>query len=353
MKSRIIILVSIILIGLTIWKLSANKEKMNEKLEQSMTVNTIIPVIIEKPELTRFENRISLYGVIVPENDVLIVSQTQGMIIRKYKKMGDKVHKGEVIVEIENEVLKKSLSVAQADYEQRYKDLQRYQSLQKQGAVAQQEVENSQMSLREVEERISNLRHQIASTTIKSPSSGIISKDFVDDGEWVTTGSEVAHIISGNELKLRAEATEADMLEISKGQQAQIHISSLKNSHISGVVDRIAPNANELHFYSIEILLKDADGRLKPGMYAVANIESSEAEVPQLTLSRKSIIGGMKNPSVFIVKDGKAYKKRVQTGYYDDKRIEIKSGVSVHDTVINSGHINLSDETPVYILNRY
>src|SRR5690606_4218579 len=132
MKSRIIILVSIILIGLTIWKLSANKEKMNEKLEQSMTVNTIIPGIIEKPELTRFENRISLYGVIVPENDVLIVSQTQGMIIRKYKKMGDKVHKGEVIVEIENEVLKKSLSVAQADYEQRYKDLQRYQSLQKQ-----------------------------------------------------------------------------------------------------------------------------------------------------------------------------------------------------------------------------
>jgi RND family efflux transporter MFP subunit len=354
MKRRIIIpvAVSIIIIALIIWKLSANKKEMEKKLEQSIIVNTTIPVLIEKPELLKLENKLSLNGSIIPGNETLILSKAQGTIIRKYKKMGDSVKKGDVIVQIENEVLKKALIIARADYEKKAKDVQRYESLQKKGAVAQQEVETSLISLRESEGRITDLQDQIARTTITAPSSGIISKDFVENGQWVTTGSEMAHIFAGNALKLQGSVTEADMLKINKGQHVKVRFSSINDENFSGVVDRIAPKANELHFYAVEIVLKSKDDRLKPGMYATALIESSITAMPTITINRKSVVGGMKSPAVFIIKKGKAYKKYITTGYYNDEKIEVTSGISLKDTVIKSGHINLTDGMAVSILKR-
>ncbi|OJW36844.1 MAG: hypothetical protein BGO54_07010 [Sphingobacteriales bacterium 46-32] len=354
MKIRIIIpvAVSIILTAFMIWKLSANKEEMEKKLKQSTVVNMTIPVIVEKPELLRLQNNLSLHGSIIPDNEILILSKAQGTITRKYKRMGDSVKKGDLIVQIENEVLKKALVSTRADYEKKANDVQRYESLQMQGAVAQQEVENGQLSLREVERRITELEDQIAHTTIVAPSSGIISKDFVEDGQWVTIGSEIAHIFSGNGLKLQVSITEADILKINKGEQVKVHLPSLNNESFSGVVYRVAPTANELHSYAVEIMLKSKDIRLKPGMYAIAFIESSKTSMPTITINRKSVVGGMKNPSVFIVKDGKAYKRSIRIGYYDNERLEVISGLALNDTVINSGQINLSDGIPVSILNR-
>lgn len=354
MKIRIIIpvVVSIILIVFVIWKLSTNKEEMEKKLEESTVVNTTIPVIIEMPKLLKLENKLLVQGSIIPDSQILILSKAQGTITKKHKKMGDYVKKGDIIVQIENEVLKKALVIAREEYEKKAKDVQRYESLKLQGAVAQQEVESGQLSLREAERRITDLQDQISHTIIIAPSSGIISKDFVEDGQWVTTGNEIAHIFSGENLKLQASISETDMLRISKGQHAKVHISSLNDGNFSGVVDRIAPKANELHFYSVEIILKSKDIRLKPGMYATALIESSKTAMPTITINRKSVVGGMKNPSVFIVKKGKAYRKSIETGYYDDKRLEVLSGISLSDTIINSGQINLTDGIPVSILNR-
>lgn len=352
MKIRIIIPVLIFFIGLVIWKLSTNKKMMEDKLEQSMIVNTTIPVITERPRFSRLNNDIILNGTIIPDKEVFILSKAEGISIHKYKKTGDRVQKGDAIIQIENTVLKKSLTIAQADYAKILKDIRRYQSLQTQGAVSQQELENSQMSLREIEKHITSLKDQIENTTIVSPSSGIISKTFVEEGQLVIAGGEVAHIISGSGLKLQVNATEEDVLNIRKNQNVKIQIPSLENESFSGIVDIISPKANNLHFYTIDIKLEGIDESLKPGMYANVKIQPLEKEAQQIIISRKAIVGGLKRPYVFIVKNGKAYKRNVQSGFYNDKEIEIKSGVSIDDVVVNSGQINLTDGMPVSILNK-
>jgi len=351
MKTRIIIplTVAVILIGFMIWKLTSNKKKMEDKLEQSMIVNTTIPVITEKPKLSILKNNVSLNGTIMPEQEVFVLSKAQGIITQKFKKTGDRVRKGEPIIQIENTILRKSLAIAQSDYENISKDVQRYKSLQKQGAVALQELERSQMSLREAEERITSLKDQIENTTILSPVSGVISRDFIEEGQLMTVEGDVAHIISRDGLKLLVSATESDIHRINKGQKIKIEVTSLEEEFY-GIVNLIAPKANDLHFYIVEILLKSNDHRLKPGIYATANFDYSTNETEQITISRKAIVGGRKNPSVFIVKDGKAYKRKVQTGFYNNEQIEIKSGISLNEIIINSGQINLTDGIPIKIL---
>lgn len=352
LRTLIITLISVLFIGLIFWKLFMNKKVMADKLEQSMIVNTTIPVITENPRFSTIYKEISLNGTIIPDKEVFILSKAHGIVIRKYHEVGGVVQKGDRIIQIENEVLKKSLLVAQDDRIKILKDIKRYQSLQKQGAVSQQELEDSQMSLGKIEEHITSIKDQIANTTIVAPSSGIISKMVVEEGQLVAIGQEIAHLISGSELKLQVNATEADVLEVTKGQTVEIQIPSLNNKIIQGRVDIISPKANDLHLYTIDIKLKDTRESLKPGMYAKVNIVPSGIKTKQIIVSRKAIVGGLKNPSVFIVEKGKAYRKNVELGIYDDENIEIKAGLSVDDIVVNSGQINLTDETSVSILNK-
>jgi multidrug efflux pump subunit AcrA (membrane-fusion protein) len=82
---------------------------------------------------------------------------------------------------------------------------------------------------------------------------------------------------------------------------------------------------------------------------AIFNIDSNNSISP--VISRKAIVGGMKAPHVFVVKEGKAYTVAVQVGISEGKSIEITDGISPDDTIVKSGQINLVDGVEVSILN--
>lgn len=356
MRAKIIIpiIFTLVLGGLMTWKLSVNKKKMAESIENSLIVNTTIPVIVEIPIVSNFNDEIVLHGTVIPENEVTILSKLQGIVTEKYKKAGQAVRKGDPIVQIENEVLKKNLQAAQANYAKIKNDVARYQSLKDNGAVAGQELESVQMSLRDAEERIIGLEDQIASSTIYSPVNGTIADDFIEQGQLVMAGGQIAQIISGKGLKLTVSATESDIVEIRKGQPVNVTVNALANESFAGKVEFIAPKANDLHFYAVDIELQGNANELKAGMYASANFEVSRDMTSPLDImiSRKAIVGSIKKPYVYILKNGKAVKKEIKPGPYDEKQVVVHSGITIQDTVINSGQINLSEGSSVSILNK-
>lgn len=356
MKSQISIAVGVIviLIGLLIGQLSANKEKMAADIEKSLVINTTVPVIIETPVKATLHNAIVLHGTITPENEIPILSKQQGIIIRKYKKTGQSVRKGEPIVQLENEISQKSLQLAQANYVKLAKDVDRYQILKKNGAVATQELESIQMSLRDMEEHISNLKNQIANSTILSPIDGIIAADYVEEGQFVMTGGQIVQIISGSGLKLSLSTAESDVLMIKKGQEVTVKVSALAGQSIKGIVELISPKANNLHYYIVDITLKENNPDLRAGMFASAELSltAKNTAADDIVISRKAIVGSIKKPYVYVVKNGIAQKREISLDSYNDKQIVVRSGITCQDTVITSGQINLSDGFPVTILNK-
>ena len=90
--------------------------------------------------------------------------------------------------------------------------------------------------------------------------------------------------------------------------------------------------------------------RLSPGMYATAIFSNGESNRNIPVISRKTIVGGLKTPHVFVVKDNKAYKIPVQVGLSDNEYIEITEGISMNDLLVKSGQINLVDDIEVSIL---
>jgi RND family efflux transporter MFP subunit len=351
MKSKIaipiIVIVSVII--LISWKLANNKQTIDKRAELSLTVNTVVPVMTEKPKYLALNEEIRVNGRIGSKNEVTVYSKAQGVVVKKYKESGDVVSQGTVIAQLENNVIQENLRLSNLDFVKAEKDVKRFQNLVSIGAVTVRELEDVEINLRRIESRIAELKDQLNNTTILSPASGIINKDYFEEGTLLSVGNSIVDIVDNKSLKMDVNVTEKEVLQLNKGKEVTITSDVYPGTTFTGRIEAISPKSNELYFYSVELTLNHP--KLQPGMFATAifNVDKNNRDTP--AISREAIVGGIKAPHVFVVRDARAYKVSVQVGISDGKYIEITDGISANDTIITSGQINLVDGTEISILN--
>jgi RND family efflux transporter, MFP subunit len=350
MKSKIItpIIITVVIVGLVIWKLVENKYALDQKAELSSEVNIVVPVMVESPKYMDLDRKFTVNGRIDAKNEVTIYSKAHAVVSKKHKKAGDTVSKGTIIAQLENSVIKGNLQLAEQDRAKAEKDVKRFQNLASIEAVTIRELEETQIALRSIESRIAELKEQLSNTTIISPTSGIIDKDYFEEGTLLTIGGDVVDIVDDKALKMYVNVTEKERLNLKKGKEVAITTDVYPGSTFAGIIDAISPKSNDLYYYLVELTLGST--QLTPGMYATAIFNIGESNQNTPVISRKTIVGGLKAPHVFVIRDNKAYKTPVQVGLSNNEYIEVIEGVSMNDILVKSGQINLVDGIEVSIV---
>lgn len=351
MKSKIVtpVILTFSIVGLITWKLVDNKQVIDKNAELTSNVNTVIPIMVEKPKFIDLSEKIIVNGRIDSENEVTIYSEAQGVVIDKYKRSGDFVSRGTVIAQLENKVIRENLRLSELDFVKAKKDVERFENLTSVGAGTVRELEDAQIAQRRIESRITDLKSQLLNTTITSPISGIINKDYFEEGTLLMVGSSVVDVVDQEALRMVVNVTGKEVLKLKVGMETTITTDVYPDSTFTGRIDAISPKSNDQFYYSVELTLNHQ--KLKPGMFATAifNIDTNNRNFP--VISREAIVGGMKDPHVFVVKEGRVYKVAVQIGISEEKYIEIINGLSLDDTIVNSGQINLIEGTEISIVN--
>jgi RND family efflux transporter MFP subunit len=236
--------------------------------------------------------------------------------------------------------------------------VERFQKLSASGAVTARELEETQITLRSVESRIAELKDQLSNTTVVSPVTGIIDRDFFEEGTLLTAGSPVADIVDDRSLKMKISLTEKEILRLRKGDRTIITTDIYPGKTFPGTVEVIAPKGNDTYSYAVELKLDDVVAGvqnfepLRSGMYATASFSTDESGEKAIVVSRKAIAGGMKDPYMFVVRNGRAYKTPVQLGQVDNDRAEVAQGISAGDEVVVSGQVNLKEGVEVSIIKQ-
>ena len=340
-------------IGLVSWKLIDNKDTMNKQATLSLEVNTVVPVTVSRTQYMDFDRSFSVSGRIHAGNEITIYSKGNGTVLKKYRKSGDIVQAGDVIAQLENGVIKENFRIAELDFAKAQKDVARHQKLTGAGAVTRRELEEAQIALRNSESRIAELKDQFANTTIVAPVAGTIERDYFEEGTLLSAGNPVADILNDTRLKMTVNVTEKELLTLKKGHHAIITTDVYPGKIFSGIIDVIGAKSNEMLNYPVELLLNDTQlKKLKAGMYATAKFNPQQGGTKTLAVSRKAIVGGVKNPSVFVVEEQRVKKVAVKTGDVNSDFVEITEGVTAGETVVISGQINLQDGTEVNVLNK-
>ncbi len=352
-KKIILIIISLIiaaLLFLTAKKLIGSKD---EYVTAPLKKATIIKII-------------EASGTINPVQTATVGAQVSGKITGVYVDFNSPVTKGQLLAEIDTSLFQASVDQQRASIENSKAQLrrleattnydklmyERYKNLLKKGYVSKAEVDqleatyladvaNIQAQKAQIKQSEASLRtaeSNLGYTKIISPVDGVIISKNVEVGETVASSFQTPELFSVaedlTEMQIEANVSEADIGNVSVGQEADYTLDGYPNETFKGHVDQVrlsSTNTSNVVTYTVVISVKNEDLKLKPGMTANVSIVVGKKENiltainPALKFTPLGKDVKYDTQGIWVLKNNKPTRVDIQTGVYDDSKTEIIS----------------------------
>jgi RND family efflux transporter MFP subunit len=202
--------------------------------------------------------------------------------------------------------------------------------------VARTNVANAQAAL-------ALARKNLSYAVIPAPIDGFVTERTADLGEYVSPQQKVVTIVKTNPLRIRIDVPEQAIPEVKLGQSVSITTSAWPDKNFAGRVARIAPNVSATsRTLTVEAEIENGSNALKPGQFATVRILQERA-APAVLIPGRAIVTEAGVSRVFVIKNGHAEQRLVQTGQTEGDLIEVKQGVAADEQVATSNLQQLTD----------
>ena len=350
MKKLIYILIAIALVFTVAYTLINNKEEMAKEAAVAEIKSDAISVQLTEPKMGKIDRSFTAQGNFAPIQSLTLQSETQGQVLKVLKRKGEKVKKGDLLLQVESNTIRAELETAKANFEKAERDLKRFENLAAGDAITKRQLEDARLGYTTSESQLIAARKRLANTSIKAPIDGEINEIYVEVGSFLGMATKLYDIVNVDVLKLKVKVSANEVLMINKGDQVKVVADVLADQDITGTVTAIAAQADKSLKYDVEVEFKNpSNNRLRAGMYGTAHFKVSEKE-DVLLIPREAIVGSIQNPSVYVVKDSIASLRNVRIGTVTQNQVEIINGLSAGEKVVQSGQINLRDGVKVTAL---
>lgn len=348
MKRLKIIFAVVIVFAITLAVLFNNKSRMQARSKNDEI--HFLPVTLLEVSKRALAEDISLTGTIAAYNDVAIVAETQGRIVNVLASVGDRVSAGSVLIQLDDELKKAAYVSAEVNYEKTKKDLERYETVYKDGSVSDAQLEGARLAFKSAEAQYITARRQFNDTKIKTPIPGIVTSRPYDVGTMVQNNSTVANVVDISRLKVKLNVAERDVFRLHAGDVAEITTDVYPGVTFAGRVATISAKADDAHTYAVEVsLTNNNEHPLKVGMFARVTV-SLKLESASLAIPRQTLVGSLKQPQVFVVDKGIARLRDIVVGSEVGEYLEVRSGLIAGEQIVWSGQNNLKDSVAVTIV---
>ena len=245
------------------------------------------------------------------------------------------------------EKLIESGDVSRASYDQQKstRDMAReqYQVAVHQAQQNYAGVANAQGAVDSAQTAVALARRSLNYTMIKAPIGGYVSERNADIGEYVSPQQKVATIVNLDPLRVRIDIPEQAIPRVHVGESVSVTVAAYTDRTFAGRIARVSPSVSATsRTLTVEAEVQNPGALLKPGQFATVRILLPQSEpavlVPQRAL--RTISGAV---YVFIIKNGHAEQRLVQSGQTESDLVEIKSGVAADEVVATSNVDQLSD----------
>jgi RND family efflux transporter MFP subunit len=197
-----------------------------------------------------------------------------------------------------------------------------------------EEVRNRQAVLAQRRSEVALARQQLEDTTLKSPIDGVVRERHAFAGEYRAAGTPVVTVVRQHPLRLQLAIPERSAANLRVGQLVRVTVEGDAEAY-RGRVARLSPAITEGNrTLAIEAEVPNEAGRLRPGMFARAEIVTDETLSIVVPQSALVVFAGVEK--LLVAKEGKVHEQRVRTGRRVGEQIEILDGVTPGDFVITT-----------------
>ena len=169
-------------------------------------------------------------------------------------------------------------------------------------------------------------------------------------GQTVQPNSVLFRITDPSPLKAHVFVPERELKRLKPGQTASVQVDAVPGKTFIARVTLVSPTIDtRTATFKTTIEIDDASGELRPGMFARVGIVF-ERKQQALQIPRVALVETDGERSVFIVQDGVARQKSVDTGLSDAGNVEIVQGLTGDEQIVVVGQSGLKDGNKVRVV---
>lgn len=290
-----------------------------------------------------FNSFIELQGAVVADDEVFINAKVPGSITKVYIKVGDRVSAGQVVAEIDNDMLFSQMDELKKRWELANDVFQKQEALWKQNIGSEVQFLSAKNNKEALEKTMATLQKSSEMYQIKSPISGVVDDVQMKIGSGAAPGFPLAKVVNFSKLKVRVDAPETYAGRLRIGNSVNVQFPDIQKE-ITSKISYIGAGVNPANrTVKVEIPMRSNEAGVLPNMASVVkvvNYSNPKAMVIPINLVQKDLA----NQDFVMVEDaGYAKRLNVKVGQQYGENCEILTGLKAGDKLVVVGYQDLND----------
>jgi len=291
---------------------------------------------------------LTLTGTLTANQEAEVASDASGKVVATFVERGDAVELGAPLARMDARAAVLSRREAEASAqsllarsENAKQDCARAEHLFAANVISRAEYDastascaSSTFSAEAARAREGMASKSLSDSLVRAPFRGVVGERLVSVGDYVTPGRTVLTLIDSSTLRLEIAVPESATAYVKGGRPVAFSVAAYPARTFSGKVARLSPNLRAAtRDQIIEVSVNNADGTLRPGMFATVRLAVGEDRLPVVPAT--AVTGQPPSERVYVVSsDFRIEERVVSTGERVEGGIAIENGLNPGETVV-------------------
>ncbi len=300
-----------------------------------------------KVEIMKLTDDTQAVGSLRSRQGVVVRPEVSGRITQLNFKDGDRVRKGQLLVQLDDQLQLAQVQQSQAELSIARANHQRNQDLVAQNFISKRSVDESAANLEVAQAKLALSKATAARLKVVAPFDGIVGIRTANVGDYLKDGADVVNIEDIDAVFVDFRLPERFQNKVKKGQTAGVSLDALPGSKFVAFVQAVDPlidtNGRSV---GVRACIDNRQLRLRPGMFARVTAVFGEREQAKV-VPEEAIVPQGQRVVVYKVVDGKnkdekiAQRVEVKVGIRRPGRVEILEGIEAGDMIVTAGQQRL------------
>lgn len=293
---------------------------------------------------------IGAVGTLQPNEAVVVQPEIAGRIVRFGFEEGAKVEKGDVLVELDRDILQAELARAQSDLRLATANFERANTLARQGTGTLRARDEARAALDAARANEDLAEARLRKATIRAPFPGVVGLRQLSVGEYVNAGTRIVALSDIDPIKVDFRVPEIFLTRMRADQAIRVTVDARPGETFEGRIYAIDPIVDENgRAIRLRATIPNPDRKLSPGLFARVRIIVDTRQRAML-VPESAVFAEKDKKYVYQVVEGRAVLTEVEVGLRRPGQVEILSGLQSDAAVVTAGQQQIRDGSAVQVL---
>ena len=350
------LIVVLLLLGIVFGSIFGYKSWQQSQLTARMRAAGPPMVTVSSSEVLqeKWQSKVHAVGSLRAIQGVEVSPEVAGVVANISFQSGNSVEVDTILVRLDATAEEAQLRSLQAQLELARQDYDRAKGLEVKTVLSQAQLDRARSVLDSLAAQAEEQEALIARKTIRAPFGGELGIREINLGQYLSPGTPIVTLQQLDPIYVDFTVPEKNLHQLSLEQTVEVELAALPGQLFRGQITAISPKVtSSTRTIEVQATLNNPDALLRPGMFARVAVLAGDSE-SVLTLPRTAVDILPYGNSVFLI-DGNdeltVRRHQVKTGRVIGNRVEIISGLTAGERVVQSGQLKLRNGQRIRIDN--